>query len=721
MKNKYFDKSFFKSRIFRGLFSSYVVIICLIFMVYLVIMGYETKAVNYEKKDQYYNSGIDKLSNSIDSALMDAMIIASDINASDTINKYAMINKGILQDKITGSDVVSEIRNYTISRYNINIYDTMLFLDGTSEAFSSVQTYSLENVYENNRDIRMFVQNTSINELLGMNNNTVIFNKEFAVYMQRYNTVYARGIICVLFDAGCIDSIVKDLFKAETNIRISMGDNIIYEAGTVDNPVEYIEVSALNSDCEYKIEADKNNFGMIFNGRFMIIFIIAQVLSIIFIIVSAYLSLRFYKPVGKIEKMVGERSGNAGSNEFDNISDGIRKLIYENNDYKEKIISIEPYVQKGILHSMMSEGIEMVPHKEEYDIIHKKYYIIGAVNIACISDNQPEISYYSYLRNVIEEQAHNISNEMMNIWLYDKDRFNVYVIVNSDTETGMEDVFYELYKAIASKADTEAYAITIGADRVRTDISELSQACQNCVEALSNIITAGRNAVYFYTEQESSPADDYYFPPDTAGKLTACIKECNYNQIKVILDDIMHVNVKKYSDNVKVIDVLIDELHVTTVKVLKKVFNEHPVNFRFEKVRFTATIEEIFGYYEDIYNKACDEYRIIHQTVKQHTGNDRDIIRVIDENITNPELSLAYITERFNVSNKYISTLCKKQLGQTYIQYVQEIRIKLATEYIKQGGYTLDEIAQMCGYTSMLTFRRNFKNVTGVNPSEYNV
>lgn len=80
---------------------------------------------------------------------------------------------------------------------------------------------------------------------------------------------------------------------------------------------------------------------------------------------------------------------------------------------------------------------------------------------------------------------------------------------------------------------------------------------------------------------------------------------------------------------------------------------------------------------------------------------------------------LAYLTEKFGVSNKYISTMCKRILGMTYIQYVQNERIKLAINYIQNSNYTLDEIASMCGYTNQLTFRRNFKNVTGVNPSEY--
>ena len=120
-----------------------------------------------------------------------------------------------------------------------------------------------------------------------------------------------------------------------------------------------------------------------------------------------------------------------------------------------------------------------------------------------------------------------------------------------------------------------------------------------------------------------------------------------------------------------------------------------------------------------VFNTACDEYKIFKENSNDISNDDSAIIDEINNNITNSELSLAYLTEKFGVSNKYISTICKRILGMTYIQYVQNERIKLAINYIQNSNYTLDEIASMCGYTNQLTFRRNFKNVTGVNPSEY--
>lgn len=73
------------------------------------------------------------------------------------------------------------------------------------------------------------------------------------------------------------------------------------------------------------------------------------------------------------------------------------------------------------------------------------------------------------------------------------------------------------------------------------------------------------------------------------------------------------------------------------------------------------------------------------------------------------------------MSNKYITLLCKKRFGKTYLAHIQEKRIDYAIELMKSGDYSLENVAAKCGYTNLLTFRRNFKAVTGVNPSEYDI
>ena len=91
----------------------------------------------------------------------------------------------------------------------------------------------------------------------------------------------------------------------------------------------------------------------------------------------------------------------------------------------------------------------------------------------------------------------------------------------------------------------------------------------------------------------------------------------------------------------------------------------------------------------------------------------------IETHYCDADLSLQSLTDRFNVSNKYLSLLCKERFGVTYLQYIQTKRIHKAAELLRDKQYSLTEVSTMCGYTNQLTFRRNFKSIIGENPSSY--
>lgn len=727
MKKAYIEKSFFKSRLFKRLLSSYIFVISALFLIYISIMLYDTKVSCSEQKRQYYYTNIDKFANSVDSAFMDAVVISTNLNSSDILNMYTMNSKGITSENISVSAVISEIKNSTVSRHNINIYDTILFIDGSTTAFSSTKNYNLSIPYSFTSQINTIDQNISLNDILELDSNEIVFSKKFAIYSQRYISTYASGTIYVLFDSSFITDIADNLFKNERNVVVSIQNTPVYSDGSIKNEVTYETTSAINPQLKYKVTADKSNFGLVINSRFLITMLVIGGVSVILIGGSIFLAGMFYKPVGNIEKIIsGSQSHsniNAGNNsydEFNNISAKIHQLMLENTDYKEKIISIKPYAQKGMLHKILSDNSNIdIVNSPDYDILQKKYYIISDINIAYIGKGTPENNDWSNIHNIIENISNEMSDENTNILLYDIDRFNIFAIINSDIHNNLEDIFYKILDSINIQKNNNDYAITIGVDKVRINISEISDACHNCSLALNYILTGGRNAVYYYSPEDFSSDESYYFPSDSINKLTIFIKENSKNKISDYLNDIMNTNITKHSDNLKVMSMLIDELHVTAAKSVKNVFSEHPVNFKLEKIKFTATIEEIFSYYEDVLNTACNEYKIFKEKSNDISNDDSAIIDEINNNISNSELSLAYLTEKFGVSNKYISTMCKRILGMTYIQYVQNERIKLAINYIQNSNYTLDEIASMCGYTSQLTFRRNFKNVTGVNPSEY--
>ena len=629
-------------------------------------------------------------------------------------------------------------------------------LNDSDSAFSSFGIFRLDKAADNIQVRGKVHSGKSVNDIYDIGNSEVVFNKEFIIYTQNYNSVYAKGVICVLYDKKSLIDMIDSQITHDMPINIYINDEPAYSYGDVKKPIEYNVSSVFNTGIDYKIEIDSSCFRFNTDYRFWISVVVAGVFCIILIISSLYMSKKFYTPLDNISTIIGINSENAvnetktkrnrnkkssdkaadpGSlrhadadsgldKEYNNIINGIKNLIGENNGYKERMISIKPYAQQGMLHGMLNNSTE--PSKlscmltDDYKVLQKQYYVIADVNMSYIGSRSADVSYFRKMHHIIEQTADSYTDDETYVVWYDKDDYNVFLIINSDDGNNLDSIYYDIHNSMKERIDNEEYVFTIGVDKVRDDIEQLSLACHNADNALANIMTGGRDAVYYYDDDKKYMACEYYFPSDTQQKLIRYVRENRKEDIGYILDDIMNVNMKNNSDNLKVISLMIDELHITTAKVLKNIQQDNVVGFTLEKMEYPATLEEIFTYYKAVYNMACEQYVDMSASRKDTNELNKEIMREIDDNYMKADMSLAYLTDKFGVSNKYITMLCKSTKGMTYIQYIQELRIKKATEYIKDGQHSLEEIAALCGYSNMLTFRRNFKSVMGVNPSEYN-
>lgn len=100
--------------------------------------------------------------------------------------------------------------------------------------------------------------------------------------------------------------------------------------------------------------------------------------------------------------------------------------------------------------------------------------------------------------------------------------------------------------------------------------------------------------------------------------------------------------------------------------------------------------------------------------------NIPDLIKkVIDDNITNPDLTLDKISSEVSYDKKYISTIFKNTYQITISEYITNSRIKTACTLIKEGLKVVSEISTLCGYKDPLYFSKVFKLHLGVSPRAY--
>ncbi|WP_158289427.1 AraC family transcriptional regulator [Paenibacillus flagellatus] len=96
----------------------------------------------------------------------------------------------------------------------------------------------------------------------------------------------------------------------------------------------------------------------------------------------------------------------------------------------------------------------------------------------------------------------------------------------------------------------------------------------------------------------------------------------------------------------------------------------------------------------------------------------QDVIRYIHENYGQdiPLEQGAYIA---NMTPAYFSHLFKKTTGQTFVEYLHEVRIERAKELIRLNAHTMTQICFQVGFRHLSHFIRTFKKRTGMTPTDY--
>lgn len=97
----------------------------------------------------------------------------------------------------------------------------------------------------------------------------------------------------------------------------------------------------------------------------------------------------------------------------------------------------------------------------------------------------------------------------------------------------------------------------------------------------------------------------------------------------------------------------------------------------------------------------------------------RDVTRVITEHYSDPELSLSQVARELPTSPSKLSRVLNKHVGVSFRQLLRHIRIEEAKRMLASHRYSVKEVAARVGFSDSHYFSRSFKEMTGLNATEY--
>ena len=138
----------------------------------------------------------------------------------------------------------------------------------------------------------------------------------------------------------------------------------------------------------------------------------------------------------------------------------------------------------------------------------------------------------------------------------------------------------------------------------------------------------------------------------------------------------------------------------------------------FQKV----TISESFETIKNHLRKLCSSIQKDKILLKDQYKNKiviSSVMKIIDDNLLNPDLSLNFIANKLGYSAAHLSRLFLESTDTNYITYVQREKLNYAIKQLRSKNKSIAEISEEIGYSNPNSFMRMFKQQTGMTISQY--
>jgi two-component system, response regulator YesN len=250
--------------------------------------------------------------------------------------------------------------------------------------------------------------------------------------------------------------------------------------------------------------------------------------------------------------------------------------------------------------------------------------------------------------------------------------------------------------------------------------SDLKQAYKEAVEAVSHRYFRGSGSITFYRALDTALKIKQVQEDLELKVIDKCIKELDSQGFHENMDKVLN-KIKDCCFNQEAAQVACTRMVVRFINYLRdsgEVVEEYlpPYYNPGKDVLRLETIEDVCSWI--LWFENCVVSYINHKCENSYKKIITDAIAYIKQNY-NKNLSLTDTAKHIQVSSSYLSSLFSQETGKCFTDYLTEVRIEKAKEYIERTNMKMYEIAESVGFQNIYYFSKIFKKVTGKTPMEF--
>ncbi len=440
------------------------------------------------------------------------------------------------------------------------------------------------------------------------------------------------------------------------------------------------------------------------------------------IAISLYASLHNGMPVNSIARALEQNRGEEDEMadvDLNHISHAVAQLLKDNEQLLLEQRQSLPALQKTFFHDLLKSDfvsgaeIEYVAKCAQIDLTGNLYSaaelrLFPAIDVEAIDGQTVEDA--RVLQQAIRVHLEEVCRRP--VWSYKRNTLEMLYIFEIRDQQALLEVLRNTVRWLRNGYQVDSRW------GVGTPCHDLTQFWRSAEEAAAALYCdSPDNPVCEYSSRLAAD-EAYYFPYSVEERLSRALNAGNEQAAEDTLEMIQRENFVRRSLNRTQFRRLHGRIaEILTAQLQQTLGVSLPVS-KLEKqvLAYEGDCEAYFETLNDICHAICET--VSRQKIARRSGIVQQVEAYLNKNYADPSLGLAKISMAFDLSEGYLSSIFKKEVGTNFAEYLEQLRIHAACELLESGEKVTDISAQV-GYNSIQSFRRAFKRVMGISPSEY--
>ncbi len=394
---------------------------------------------------------------------------------------------------------------------------------------------------------------------------------------------------------------------------------------------------------------------------------------------------------------------------------------------RESYLGSLPILRELFLNDMVRKAADIgsvMPKLREYgiDILDARKWLAAVIHVEQVERTEGQVlSQHQELipisvRGLVEDHLKPycrfaIFNSMEGITV-------IAAVDGDNTQTGLMNVLNDICKESRRMLEV---AITVGVGHSCDTFQEIACSYQTAVDALGYRAIVGKGRVIYINDVEPVSRGKLQLDAGEEEELAAAVKFGPQSRIASVIHQLA-----ARMDDAKVHARQYQVYMLSIANCIVRLMQQYDLNMdqMFEEQITYRDILDSICYREEFADRIIPIACRMNEAMNQERDNTtRKVIRqakeYIREHYANPELSVEMLCRHLHMSPAYFSTMFKKETGQTYINYLTEVRLKKAVELLNETDDKTYVIAGKVGYQEQNYFSYVFKKRYGVSPTKY--